>query len=142
MRRTKPLTTRLFSRLTIDAETGCLLWTGAINKNGYGYISLPGRTMARVHRVMYELFVGPIPDGLELDHLCRVRHCASPAHLEAVTRRTNTLRGESPSALAVRRGACSQGHPFDEINTYWTPTGARRCRACVRIRLGREAKAS
>ena len=141
MRRVKPLRERLFSRLIIEPQTGCLLWTGAISGTGYGYISLPGRKLVRVHRAMYELFVGPIPDGLYLDHLCRVRHCAAPAHLEAVTPRVNTLRGESPSASAGEK--CTRGHDFDLINTYWTPDGKRRCRACVRIRRSaREVQAS
>ena len=143
-RRARPLKERLFPRLIINPETGCLLWTGAISGGGYGYISMPGRKLLRVHRVMYELFVGPIPDGMVLDHLCRVRRCASPAHLEAVTHRTNTLRGESPAAIAVAMNACDRGHEFDLINTYWTPDGKRHCRACILIRRerARETQAS
>jgi excisionase family DNA binding protein len=87
-----PLRERMLSRLIID-PSGCLLWTGARNSSGYGHIRVGGgRSDAFVHRLMYEMFAEPIPDGLELDHLCRVRHCASPAHLEPVTSGQNKLR--------------------------------------------------
>jgi hypothetical protein len=92
---------RLLSRLVID-PSGCLLWTGARSRGGYGNIGTNTGIFA-VHRVMYELFVGPIPDGLEIDHLCRVRHCAAPAHLEAVTRQVNTLRGYQALSWHERR---------------------------------------
>jgi hypothetical protein len=132
MRRTRPLRERLLSRLIID-PSGCLLWTGA-TANGYGYIDVGGKRLGRVHRVMWELLEAPIPAGLVLDHLCRVRHCASIAHLEVVTPRVKTLRGEGPSAKEAAQTHCDRGHEFDLINTYWTPDGKRRCRACVRIR--------
>jgi len=123
-----PLRDRLFSGLTINPETGCLLWTGSKNHKGYGYIVTEGRQKARVHRLMYEMFAEPIPDGLHLDHLCRVRHCASPAHLEAVTPGENTRRG----VRNVGSTHCDSGHEFTEANTYMRPDGGRRCRACRR----------
>ena len=83
---------RIAPRLVVDEETGCHRWTGAHNSTGYGYVKVDGRQVS-VHSVAYELFVGPIPEGLELDHLCRVRDCANPEHLEAVTRAENLRRG-------------------------------------------------
>jgi len=103
---------------------GCWLWTGYINPNGYAMF---GRRWA--HRVAYEFFVGPIPEGLELDHLCRVPACVNPAHLEAVTHRENMRR-----APATNRTVCPGGHPYDESNTHITKAGKRHCRACDRDR--------
>jgi hypothetical protein len=122
---------RLFSRLIINPETGCLLWTGSCSEEGYGRLGRDGRK-ALVHRVMYELFVGPIPDGLEIDHLCRVRNCAAPGHLEAVTGRVNKLRGNTITAAAAGATHCPQKHEYDLLNTWISPAGQRRCRACRR----------
>lgn len=122
-----PARERLFSRLTID-PSGCLLWTGAQASVGYGQIMI-NRRNEYVHRVMYRLFVGPIPDGMVLDHLCRVPLCANPAHLEAVSQRTNVLRGGAPAALNAAKTHCFRGHPFTPENTV-TDGRRRRCRAC------------
>src|SRR5258708_37728715 len=104
---------RVLAQLIIDQDTGCLLWTGCRVK-GYGFTSDGGKNLY-VHRVMYEWFVGPIPTGMELDHLCRVKHCAAPAHLEAVTHVENLRRG---AGSAGRHNAvkteCPHGHPYDE----------------------------
>ncbi len=121
---------RLFSRLMID-PSGCVLWTGAVNSGGYGTIWSDGRNRL-VHRVMYEMFAGPIPDGLQLDHLCRVRHCAAPAHLEPVTVRVNLFRGQTPAAANAAKAQCPRGHAYDLLNTYRNPQGRRECRACNR----------
>jgi len=123
-----PASARLFSRLTI-APSGCLLWTGAKTGNGYGHMSIGGR-LYQVHRLMYEIFAGPIPNGLELDHLCKVRLCASPAHLEPVTHRVNVLRGDSPAALQILRTHCPYNHEYTAANTYVSRTGKRQCRTC------------
>ena len=88
--------------------------------------------MALAHRFAYETFVGPIPEGLTIDHLCRIRHCVNPEHLEAVTDRVNILRGEGISAQHARATHCPQGHPYDLINTYVAPDGDRDCRDCRR----------
>jgi hypothetical protein len=109
--------------------SGCLLWTGARDLGGYGYFEVEGKTR-RVHRFMYEMFAGPIPEGLPLDHLCRVRHCANVAHLEPVTDRENALRGVSFSAVNAAKDRCDNGHLFDTANTYWRRGGHRGCRAC------------
>ena len=132
----QPPRDRLFSRLIIDPDTGCLLWTGAKNNKGYGRISI-NYSMQYVHRVMYAMFAGEIPDGLQLDHLCRVRHCANVAHLEPVTGRENILRGNSPAATCATATHCPAGHEYDLLNTAWTTLGTRKCRACNRERLRR-----
>ena len=84
------------------------------------------------HRVVYEILVGPIPVGLELDHLCRNRACVNPDHLEPVTTRTNLLRGYSPWACRARQTHCKRGHEFTPENTYGTGDGRRYCRTCRR----------
>ena len=117
-----------WSRLVIDFDSGCVLWAAGEDSEGYGVIRISGR-QELVHRVMYEMFSGPIPEGLHLDHLCRVRHCANVAHLEPVTRRENILRGESPAAANASKTECDQGHGFDGPNTY-VLHGKRYCRAC------------
>lgn len=109
----------------------CHLWTGALS-HGYGYIRIGDRPMP-AHRYAWEREHGPVPDGLELDHLCRTPACVRPSHLEPVTHRVNSLRGESPPARNARMTHCHRGHPFDEENTYWRPDGrGRHCLACER----------
>jgi hypothetical protein len=111
------------------SRQGCWRWIGSLSTHGYGQLSVNKRPVF-AHRFSYELHTGPIPKGLDIDHLCRVRNCVNPQHLEAVTRKVNLSRGISPSAVAVRTGKCSKGHPFDESNTYVTSEGKRRCRKC------------
>jgi hypothetical protein len=123
------LRTRLLSRLVI-APSGCVLWTGTRNPEGYGHIYANG-SYRGVHRVMYEMFAEAISGGLTLDHLCRVRHCVNVAHLEPVTERENILRGTSPQAINSRKSHCDSGHLLDERNTYLY-RGKRICRACNR----------
>jgi hypothetical protein len=79
------------------------------------------------HRLSYEHHVGPIPDGLQIDHTCRNRKCVNPEHLEPVTNAENTTRQDHAER---RKTHCPKGHPYDEANTYVDPSGARRCRAC------------
>lgn len=107
----------------------CWLWTAAADSNGYGTFKV-GVKMVGAHRVAYELLVGPIPDGFHIDHLCRVRACVNPAHLEPVTSRENTLRGVGFSAVNARKTHCPQGHQFTPENTYTQSDGRRRCRKC------------
>lgn len=124
---------RIRAKTSIDAN-GCWLWQGTRNPvSGYAQTSFGGKYRA-VHRVSYEAFVGPIPAGLHIDHLCRVRHCVNPAHLEPVTARTNLLRGETQTAKRAAVTHCPQGHPYDADNTYVAPKGGRACRICRRER--------
>ena len=111
----------------------CWLWTGHALKGGYRQINVKGRTML-AHRWAYELLVGPIPDGLTLDHLCRNPSCVNPRHLEPVTMRENNLRGLGVSGVNARKTHCKHGHPYDERNTYKMPNGGRDCRVCINAR--------
>lgn len=127
------LAERFDAMVSPEPNTGCWLWTGNVNAKGYGRMRTDGQHGAvPAHRVAYELFIGPIPQGLEIDHLCRVRCCVNPDHLEAVTSRTNTLRGDGPSAIAVRRPTCRHGHPVtDPKDVYRGANGSRVCRLCA-----------
>lgn len=111
----------------------CWEWTGAHTGGGYGATYKSGRQVV-AHRIAYELLVGPIPEGLQLDHLCRNRGCVNPAHLEPVSQRVNLLRGDTVVARHAAKTHCDAGHPFDLFNTYWWH-GARHCRACRRERM-------
>lgn len=116
----------------VDKSGECWLWTAATTREGYGTIRFNGVTTC-AHRIAYELLVGPIPQGLELDHLCRTPACVNPAHLEPVTHRENMLRGRGVAAAHASQTHCLRGHPFDEENTLRLQ-GKRVCRACVQIR--------
>ena len=122
----------------IRVEGDCWLWQGyTLGRGEYGGISVDG-TYKYVHRVMYEILIGPIPDGLTLDHLCRQTLCANPFHCEPVTLRENILRGDSPTAVNARKSHCIHGHPLSGENLYTAPDGHRYCRTCRR-RLRRES---
>lgn len=120
--------TRFINKVKVDAR-GCWIWLGVVDRHGYGKFRLNGR-MEKAHRAAYVIRYGAIPAGLEIDHVCRVRRCVNPEHLRAVTKRENTLIGESPPAVNARKVRCVNGHPFDDRNTYIAPNGVRQCRAC------------
>lgn len=122
MRRARPLTGL--------CDKGCWIWTGAQNGQGYGVMQLDG-SARRVHRLSYEWFVGPIAEGLVLDHLCRVRSCANPDHLEPVTTQENSARGQAA------RTECSNGHTYTDDNTTW-----RLIRVCKTCRASTRRKTS
>lgn len=117
---------------TID-QSGCWLWTGTLTAGGYGQIRSRDFGTMYAHRWAYEHFVGPIPAGLQIDHLCRVRRCVNPAHLEPVTARTNFLRGDGVLTSGKWQRAtthCPHGHPYSGENLYATYDGKRLCRIC------------
>lgn len=110
----------------------CWIWTTAtFGKEGYGAFWFNGG-QRRAHRVAYAWLVGPIPDNLEIDHLCRVHSCVRPQHLEPVPPKINNHRGLSPAALNLRKTHCPKGHPYDQTNTRFDNRGARVCIACAR----------
>lgn len=123
-----------FERFVFVEPGSCWHWVGTHDKHGYAQISKGGRGSGntRAARVAYELYVGPIPEGLVPDHLCRNRGCVNPKHLELVTGRENTLRGEGISARNAQKTHCKNGHAFDAANTYHPKKGGRACRACSR----------
>jgi hypothetical protein len=146
---TSPLVNRLLAKVAAG-HGGCWIWAGTRNADGYGLISLSRAKSDFAHRVSYQLLVGPIPPGLQIDHRCRVRACVNPAHLEAVTCQVNILR--SPFTVASRlanRTHCNHGHEFTEANTAWARSGRgrdpdrryRECRECRNLRARKAASA-
>ena len=114
----------------------CWIWLGAMSSTptDYGQVQWRGKH-APAHRVVYEILVGPIPDGLTLDHLCRNHSCVNPKHLEPVTMRENTLRGVGPTAVNARKTHCHNGHEFTLLNTQVVRRRGcieRHCRKCKR----------
>lgn len=120
---------RLTSRL-VETDAGCWVFTGALNAAGYGAIGDRGKVL-RTHRVMYEHMVAEIPEGLQLDHLCRNRACCNPYHMEPVTNYVNWMRGEHRVVKVLRDGVCQRGHEMTPANTYRRKSGGVLCRACV-----------
>jgi hypothetical protein len=110
----------------------CWIWRGGSFRDGYGQFHLYERRKVQAHRYAYQLLVGPIPEGLTLDHLCRNRACVNPSHLEPVSVGENVLRGGGPSALHARAVECPHGHPYNSENTYVRYDGRRVCRICNR----------
>lgn len=117
----------------VDTSGECWLWQASTSGHGHGQFYV-GDQKFTAHRWLYELLVGPVPDGLELDHLCRVPACVRPSHLEPVTHKENVLRGVAPTALNAAKTQCDKGHPFDAANTSVLADGSRRCRTCHRDR--------
>jgi hypothetical protein len=143
-----PVLDRLLRRLDRSSTEGCWLWVGSKSHGGYGHIRLSGRgsPMAYTHRVMYEAVVGPIPDGLFLDHSCHTaalrsgtctggvcphRACANPNHLSPVTQRQNLLMGRTGPAANLAKTHCIRGHPFSGPNLILRKSGVRECRTCA-----------
>lgn len=130
---TKTLAERFWPK--VEKTETCWLWTGAKGSSGYGQIAQGGRgaPILYAHRAAYELLVGTIPDGMQIDHVvargCRSTLCVNPAHLEPVTGRVNVQRGSIATATH-----CKRGHEFTERNTYRRRSGTRMCRTCLYAR--------
>lgn len=128
-----------FRSKVVTVEGGCWEWQAA-RSQGYGkYVQRTSRPKKYVgaHRFSYEFFVGPIPEGLQIDHLCRNRACVNPAHLEPVTNQENSRRGAKGRLVTV----CAQGHHYDEANTGYKKSGRRYCRACAKEAMRRKREA-
>lgn len=125
------LRARFEEKFTPEPNTGCWLWTAALNGHGYGAFTLPiSRRKVGAHRLAYELYRGPIPTGFQIDHLCRVRSCVNPSHLEAVTQFENLRRGFQARGAAH---GCVNGHAFDGVNR----RGERTCSQCAKANSAR-----
>ena len=130
-----PFAERLDVYMMPEPNSGCWLWTGTLSGSGYGQFQLSPVTKkkAQAHRASYEYFVGPIPEGMQIDHLCRVRCCVNPAHLELVTQSENTRRGHLWQDAVTH---CPQGHPYSPENlaSWGLRKGQRICLICNRLR--------
>jgi hypothetical protein len=122
---------RFMDRVAHEPNTGCWLWSGTATVDGYGVVEVRGKKLY-AHRVSYEWFCGPIPERLTIDHLCRVRCCVNPEHLEPVTNVENVKR----AAAANRPSQCRAGHPYDEANSAFYK-GRRKCKECNRLNARR-----
>lgn len=127
----KPIEERFWAK--VDKTDSCWLWTGFINTNGYGRFSPKHGHGTYAHRFVYELTNGVILPELEIDHLCRIRHCVRPSHLDAVTHRINLLRGDTFVARNAAKTHCPHGHEYTRENTAYNK-GQRVCKECHRVR--------
>lgn len=131
------LPARVEDKIQTEPNSGCWLWMGAINADGYGTMRLSNpRRNALAHRGIYAMACAPIPEGLELDHTCRVRCCVNPEHLEPVTHAVNVARGDCGKAGAAfqrNKTHCPAGHLYDARNTQHRPNKGRRCRTCAML---------
>lgn len=125
--------TRIEPKILRIPWSTCWYWMGSVKSTGYGRVTIMGRQQS-AHKVVYKYYKGPVTAGLQLDHLCRVRCCVNPEHLEPVTQRENILRGLAPSAYAARVAHCPYGHPYSRENT-GLYSGARHCKTCARERV-------
>lgn len=122
---------QFWERVLPEPNSGCWIWTGSITGPGYGTFCARKNLLMLAHRFSYVLHKGEIPAGLEIDHLCRVRCCVNPDHLEAVTHRENGLRGVSGAADNARKTHCVNGHELAGENLLVISTRpGRHCKAC------------
>lgn len=124
---------RFEAKIELEPTSGCWLWTAQLDRDGYGQFRFEGRKWA-AHRLAYTALVGPIPEGLTIDHLCRVPGCVNPDHMEPVTIGENTRRGttgQKTGAMQRAKTHCPQGHEYNAPNTYVYGEGKKRgCRTC------------
>lgn len=134
-RKKRPLLERLMEKVRVE-PSGCWVWTASKYRDGYGWLHGGDGRTNRAHRLSYEEHVGPIPDGLHLDHLCRNHACVNPSHLEPVTAKVNILRGVGHAAVNAAKVECVNGHPLDESSHKpWASATRRRCPVCHRERM-------
>lgn len=143
----RPVDERFWAKVNRDGPvhptlgTACWLWTAYIRPNGYGAFMPVEHECRYAHRFAFALVKGEIPPGLQLDHLCRVRHCVNPAHLEAVTLQENLLRSPlTLQSIHLSRTHCPQGHPYSGDNLYTDRNGGRACRTCRKAVNDRRAR--
>lgn len=121
---------RFWAKVEMEPTSGCFIWMGKRKPNGYGVFWLDEERVVYAHRFAYELAKGPIPVGLQIDHLCRVRACVNASHLEAVSQQENLHRGEGIAAQHARKTHCKWGHHLALIG----PLKWRRCQTCLILR--------
>lgn len=134
-RRHMDIQERFWSKVNKQTDSGCWKWTAFIYQ-GYGRFRI-GRGIVQAHRWAWEQVHGPVPEGLELDHLCRNTACVNPDHIEAVTHRENALRGFHPNVQTHRTKVCKRGHEISGDNAYPLKDGRQRCFACHRTGANR-----
>lgn len=122
---------RFWSRL-MESESGCWEWQEYVDEKGYGRFWDGARTI-RAHQYAFAALVGDVPDGLELDHLCKNRRCANPYHLDPVTHEVNMARSDNIMLAFSDQTHCLRGHEFTTDNTYVKADGGRQCRDCSRV---------
>lgn len=127
----RPAAERFWAKVELTED--CWVWTGHLRR-GYGTLMRNGEH-GYAHRFAYESLVGPIPEGLQIDHLCRNRACVNPSHMEPVTRRENILRGEGSAAKNARKTHCKRGHILSGENLYLYKGAVRICRQCQQGRV-------
>ena len=128
---------RILALCIPEPNSGCLLYLGALDRDGYGCVNVAGKK-TRTHRVVYVYTHGTIPVGLDIDHLCRTRSCQNDRHMEPVTRWENTRRGTSPVARNAAKSECKNGHRLTSENCYSRPGMVeRQCRQCNRAAVRR-----
>lgn len=136
----RPASERFYGKYEVDAKSGCWIWTGARGDHGYGTIGdTPEPNKPRTllaHRLSYEMHIGPIPEGLVVDHMCNNRACVNPAHLQAITHRANIDRSPKPIVRRRLENRCIRGHDLTDPEVVYTrpDTGRRQCKVCHKIR--------
>lgn len=128
---------RFWPRVDVGSGGGCWRWCGGRGTHGYGVLAEGATGQHLAHRFVYELCVGPIPDGLTIDHLCRDGMCVNPLHMILTTNVANVMDGVSPAAVNARKTHCLRGHPLSGANLQVNPRGERICRTCRREAMRR-----